>query len=91
MPLQTKNDKQLVKNYRLISLYPTVGKSTEKRIFNNIYHFLFCKRLINQSGFGISAFFTRNQLHATTHEIFEAFDFNLQSVTKYLGLTKNFM
>ena len=47
--------------------------------------------LINQSGFRLSAFFTRNQLHVTTHAMNEAFDFNLQLFTKYLRLTQIFM
>ena len=40
IPVHKKNDKQLVKNYRPISLLPTFGKSFEKIIFNKIHHFL---------------------------------------------------
>ena len=53
IPVHKKNDKQLVKNYRPISLLPIFGKIFEKIIFNKIYHFLLEERLLNpnQSGF----------------------------------------
>ena len=73
-----KNDKQLVKNYRPISLLPIFGKLFKKIIFNRTYNFLLQKELIspNQSGFCPSDSCV-NQLMAITHEIFEAFDCNL--------------
>ena len=40
IPVHKKNDKQLVKNYRPISLLPFFGKLFEKIIFNRIYNFL---------------------------------------------------
>ena len=47
--LLTKNDKQLVKNYRPISLLPIFGKIFEKIIFNRIYNFLLEEDLLNPS------------------------------------------
>ena len=38
IPVHKKNDKQLVKNYRPISLLPIFGKIFEKIIFNKIYY-----------------------------------------------------
>ena len=72
-----KNDKQLVNNYRPISLLPIFGKIFEKIIFNKIYSFLLEEKLLNlnQSGFRTSDSCI-NQLLAITHEIFEAFDCN---------------
>ena len=53
IPVHKKNDKQLVKNYRPISLLPIFGKLFEKIIFNRIYNFLLQEELLNpnQSGF----------------------------------------
>jgi len=37
-PIFKKGDKQLIKNYRPISLLPIGGKIFEKIIFNNLYN-----------------------------------------------------
>ena len=52
-PVHKKNDKQLINNYRLISLLPILRKFFEKIIFNRMYNFLLEKELLNpnQSGF----------------------------------------
>ena len=56
IPVHKKNDKQLVNNYRPISLLPCFGKIFEKIIFNKIYHFLLEENLLNpnQSGFRLA-------------------------------------
>ena len=53
IPVHKKNDKQLVNNYRPISLSPIFEKLLEKVIFNRIYGFLLEENLLNpnQSGF----------------------------------------
>ena len=75
VPVHKQNDKQLVTNYRPISLLPIFRKIFEKIIFNRIYNFLSEKNLLNhnQSGFHPSDSFV-NQLLSVTHEIFQAFD-----------------
>ena len=74
-PLHKKNDKQLIKNYRPISLIPICGKILEKIIFNSLYNYFNTNNLItkNQSGFrpGDS---TTNQLTFLVNEIHEAFE-----------------
>ena len=91
--MHKKNDKQLVKNYRPISLLPIFGKIFEKIIFNKIYRFLLEERLLNpnQSGFRQSDSCI-NQLLAITHEIFEAFDCNptLEVRSVFLDISKAF-
>ena len=74
-PIFKKGDKQLIKNYRPISLLPICGKILEKIVFNNLYNYLNKNNLItkNQSGFrpGDS---TTNQLLYLVDEIHKAFD-----------------
>ena len=52
-PIHKKGDKQLIKNYRHISLLPICGKVFEKLVFNHLHNFLTTNNLItkNQSGF----------------------------------------
>ena len=71
IPVHKKKDKQLVNNYRPISLLPIFGKIFEKIIFNKIYNFLLEEKLLNpnQSIFRPSGSCI-NQLLSITHEIF---------------------
>ena len=93
IPVHKKNDKQLVKTYRPISLLPIFGKVFEKIIFNKIYYFLIEEKLLNpnQSGFRPSDSCI-NQLLAITYEIFEAFDCNppLEVRSVFLDISKAF-
>ena len=79
-PIFKKGDKQLINNYRPISLLPICGKILEKLIFNQLYSYLHTKNLItkNQSGFrpGDS---TTNQLLFLIDEIHQAFDCTLSA------------
>ena len=74
-PIHKKSDKQLVNNYRPISLLPICAKIFEKLLFANIYNHLVTNNLItsNQSGFrpGDS---TTNQLLHLVHLIHSSFD-----------------
>ena len=74
-PIFKKSAKQLIKNYRPISLLPIFGKMFERIIFNNLYSYLDANNLItkNQSGFcpGDS---TTNQLLYLVNEIHQAFE-----------------
>ena len=74
-PIHKKNDKQLINNYRPISLLPICSKIFEKIIFNHLYRFLTINNLITkkQSGFrpGDS---TTNQLLDLIDSIHQSFD-----------------
>ena len=74
-PIFKKGDKQLIKNYRPISLLHICGKIFEKINFNNLYSYLNANNLItkNQSGFRPDDSST-NQLLYLTNEIHEAFE-----------------
>ena len=93
IPVHKKNDKQLVKNYRPISLLPIFGKLFEKIRFNRICNFLLQEKLLNpnQSGFRPSNSYV-NQLIAITQKIFEAFDCNLSLEVRsvFLDISKAF-
>ena len=70
-----KENRQLKKNYRPISLLPICGEMFEKLIFDAIYEYLCVNQLLtpNQSGFrpGDS---TVNQLLSITNQIYSAFE-----------------
>ena len=74
IPIFKNGDKQSIKNYRPVSLFPICGKIIEKIIFNNLYSYLNVNNLItkNLSGFrpGDSA---TNQLLYLVNEIHLAF------------------
>ena len=93
IPVHKKSDKEIVKNYRPISLLPIFGKIFEKIIFNKIYNFLLEERLLNsyRSGFRSSGSCI-NQLLSVTHKIFEAFDCNppLEVRSVFLDILKAF-
>ena len=93
VPVHKKGQKNLLKNYRPISLLPIFGKIFEKLIYNSLYtHIVSCNLLHpNQSGFR-SGDSTINQLLSITNYIFQAFDCNppyeVRSV--FLDLSKAF-
>ena len=93
VPVFKKNKKQLIVNYRPISLLPIFGKIFEKLIYNNLYAFLMSNNLISakQSGF-MKGDSTINQLLSVTHMIHEAFDCNIPKEVRsvYLDISKAF-
>ena len=92
-PVHKKNDKQLVDNYRPISLLPILSKIFERIIFKNLYNHLISNHLIskNQSGFRPGDSCT-NQLLFLINEIHKAFDDNncLEVRSVYLDMSKAF-
>ena len=75
-PIFKKGDKQLIKNYRPISLLPICGNILEKTIFNNLYTYLHKNNVItkNQSGFRPGDSTTSQLLLYPLDEIHQAFD-----------------
>ena len=92
-PVHKKKDKQVVSNYRPISLLPIFAKVFEKIVFKNLYNFLIANNLItkNQSGFTPGDSGT-NQLLSLIHDIHLAFDDNscLEVRSIYLDMSKAF-
>ena len=92
-PVFKKGDKQLIKNYRPISLLPICDKIFERIIFNNLYSYFNADNLItkNQSGFrpGDS---TTNQHLYLVNEIHMAFESpkSLEVCAVFLDISKAF-
>ena len=93
IPIHKKGDKQLIKNYRPVSLLPIFGKIFERIIFNNIFNFFNVHSLLNpnQSGFRPDDSCVY-QLLSITHEIFKNFDCNppLEVRAVFLDISKAF-
>ena len=91
VPVHRKNDKQLLKNYRPISLLPICGKVLERLLYNSVFEFFIQNNLItpNQSGFktGDSCI---NQLISITHEICKSFDDGYEVRRVFLDILKAF-
>ena len=52
VPIHKKGDKQLIQNYRPVSLLPTCGKIFEKLLFNSLFKYLENNNLLNPHQFG---------------------------------------
>ena len=91
VPIHKKGDKQVIKNYRPVSLLPICGKVFERLIFNEMFSFLLENNLVspNRSGFkpGDSCI---NQLLSITHEIFQSFDERFEVRSVFLDISKAF-
>ena len=90
-PVHKKNSRQIINNYRPISLLPICGKIFEKLMFDSMYSFFQVNNLLSKdkSGFrpGDS---TINQLLSITTEIYEAFE-NYEEVRAiFLDISKAF-
>ena len=91
VPVHKKNDKELVKNYRPISLVPICGKIFERILNNSLFDFLNQNDLISpaQSGLkpGDSCI---NQLLSITHEIYHSMDEGYEIRGVFLDISKAF-
>ena len=91
VPIHKKGDKQILKNYRPISLLPITGKIFERLLYDRMFEFFTENNLIsdNQSGFkpGDSCI---NQLLSIIYEIYQSFDDNLEVRAVFLDISKAF-
>ena len=92
-PCHKKGNKQILSNYRPVSLLPICSKRFEKIIFDTIFQHLMVNKLLNpnQSGFmpGNSCI---HQLISIIHEIYASFDANpsLEVRGVFLDISKAF-
>ena len=92
VPAHKKNSRQILKNYRPISLLPICGKIFEKQsFFDEIYEHLTANKLLSdkQSGFRPCES-TINQVLSTTHEIYNAFEHHHDTRAVFLDILKAF-
>ena len=70
-----KGDKQVVDNYRLVSLLPTFGKILKRFIFNSLFEFLHKNNLLNENQSGLRPSDScEYQLLSFLHKIYASFD-----------------
>ena len=93
IPVHKKESKNLVRNYRPISLLPIFGKIFEKVIYNSLFKYIQENKFLsdNQSGFR-SGNSCVSQLLSITHEIYKAFDADPSLETRgvFLDISKAF-
>ena len=91
VPVHKKNDKQILKNYRPVSLLPICRKVFECLIYNSLFEYFIVIDLIspNQSGFKPVDSCT-NQLMSITHEIYQSFDHGFDVRGVFLDISKAF-
>ena len=91
VPVHKKSDKQILKNYRPVSLLPICGKVFECLIYNSLFEYFIENDLIspNQSGFKLGDPCT-NQLISITHKIHQSFDDGFEVRGVFLEIYKGF-
>ena len=91
--IHKKGDKQVINNYKPVSLLPICGKVFERLIFNSVYEYLEEHKLLSadQSGFRANDSCV-NQLLSIVHNIYSAFDAypTLESRGVFLDMSKAF-
>ena len=91
MSIHKKDDKQILKDYRPVSLLPICAKTFERIIYNRIFEYLIENNLIteNQSGFksGDSCI---NHLLSITHDIYKSLDDGFEVKGVFLDISKAF-
>ena len=92
-PIHKKGDKQIINNYRPVSLLPICGKIFERLIFNSLFEYLEKYKLLSphQSGFRANDSCV-DQLLSIVHNIYTAFDEypTLESRGVFLDMSKAF-
>ena len=91
VPIHKKDDKQILKNYRPVSLLPICAKIFERIIYNRIFEYLIENNLIteNQPGFKPGDSFI-NQLLSITHDIYKSLDGAFEVKGVFLDISKAF-
>jgi len=91
IPIHKKNERNLITNYRPVSLLPICGKIFEKVIFDNLYGYIFKNNFISdkQSGYRKNDS-TVKQLLSITHEIYKAFDDSHELRAVFLDISRAF-
>ena len=89
--IHKKGGKQILKNYRPVSLLPICGKILKRLMFNEIFEFFIANKFISssQSGFKLCDSCI-NQLVPIIHEIYSSFDESLKVRSLFRDISKAF-
>ena len=92
VPVHQKSDKQVLKNYRPVSLLPICGKIFERLLYKGLYEYFIENEFISssKSGFkpGDSCI---NQLLSITHDIYQYFGNGFEVRGVFLDITITFL
>ena len=93
-PIHKKGDKQIINNYRPVSLLPICGKIFERLIFNSLFEYLEKYKLLSahQSGFQANDSCV-DQLLSTVHNIYTALVYThaqLLNLVEYFWMSRIF-
>ena len=91
VPVHKKSDKQILENYRPVSLLPICGKVFERLMYNSLFEYFIQNNLISpyQSGFKPGDSCT-NQLISITHKIYQSFDDGFEARGVFLDISRAF-
>ena len=91
VPIHKDKDKQIVSNYRPISLISNLAKIFEKVIYNRINNFVQKNNIINDHQFGfIKRKGTKDALNFITNLIYNKLDKSKPTIVTFLDLAKAF-
>ena len=91
VPVHKRNNKQLIENYRPISLLPVCGKILERLIYYKIFEFFTENELISQNHSGFkSGDSCISQVLCITHDIYQSLDDGLETRAAFLDISKAF-
>ena len=91
VPVNKKSDKQILKNYRPISLLLIAGKIFERLLYDRMFEFFIENSLISKNESGLRPDDSCiNKLFSIAHEIYQSFDDNLEVRAVFLDISKAF-
>ena len=91
IPLHKKGPRNLLNNYRPISILPIVRKVFEKVLYEQLYNYLIANSLLSNKQFGFRRFHsTTYALLDSTNEWFVDMDRSLFNIAVFLDLQKAF-
>ena len=94
VPVHKKSDKQILKNYRPVSLLPICGvynRAFERLIYNSLFEYVIENDLISPKQFAFKPGDScTNQLISITHEIYQYFDDRFEVRGVFLDISKAF-
>ena len=91
IPIYKSKNKELLNNYRPISLLPAFSKILEKIVFKRLYHFLSSQGVFYQSQYGFRPQHSTNHaVHEFVDDTIDSFDDKKHTIGIFLDLSKAF-